>query len=344
MLKQCFKQVGIALLILLACAAFSAGALGDEGSNNPSTFLLEWGRKGTANGEFDFPIGIAMGAADEILVTDFYNARVQRFSPEGQFLSAFAVSAFPGGIAVDRDGNIFIAHAGIPPSRYDKPRERDKIAVYSSEGKLLREWGKFGVGDGEFDMPGGLAISRNGRVYVADQCNRRIQVFTTDGTFITKWGKKGSLPGEFGGDAHPKAFFAGPTFVACDSSGNVYTTESIVCRIQKFSSDGKSLASWGSSEAKPGGFGDYFTAFEKQNMRGPTGICFDSHDRLWANAIGGRVQQFTAAGEYLTGFGGEGTEPGKFYAPHGLVIDGKGHLFVVDSFNHRIQKFKIEDR
>jgi hypothetical protein len=41
-------------------------------------FLGEWGKKGSEPGEFHFPIGIALNAADEIFVTDFYNARVQK--------------------------------------------------------------------------------------------------------------------------------------------------------------------------------------------------------------------------------------------------------------------------
>lgn len=155
------------------------------------------------------------------------------------------------------------------------------------------------------------------------------------------WGAKGFERGQFGGNPHPKAFFAGPTFVALDADGNVFTTEAPLCRIQKFSPDGKSLAAWGSAAAAAGGFGEYFTAFQKQNMRGPTGICFDDQNRLWVAGIGGRIQQFTADGKYLTGFGGEGTEPGKFYAPHGVAIDSHGALYVVDSFNHRIQKFAV---
>lgn len=333
----------IVQLMVLTCACLAHSGFGDEVPNKATGFQLQWGKRGTGVGEFNFPIGIAINSADQVLITDFYNARVQRFSAQGAFISAFAVSPFPGGIALDAQGNIFVAHAGIPPSRYDKPRERDKIAVYSPEGKLLREWGKFGTGDGEFDMPGGVAISRDGRVYVADQCNRRIQVFKTDGTFVAKWGRKGFHAGEFGGDAHPKAFFAGPTFVACDHAGNVFTTEAILCRVQKFSADGELIDSWGSSEANPGGFGDYFTAFEKKNMRGPTGICLDARGRLWVNAIGGRIQLFTAMGAYLQGFGEEGTDAGRFYAPHGVATDSRGHLFVVDSYNHRIQKFEVAE-
>ena len=329
--------LGVVAIVMAPASARCAGA-----ATTAPRFVLEWGSQGSEPGQFDFPIGIAINRADEVFVTDFTNARVQKFSSDGRFLAAFPVSPFPGGIALDRDENLYVAHAGIPPSRYDEPRKRDKIAVFSPAGKPLREWGKFGAGDGEFDMPGGIAISRDDRVYVADQCNRRIQVFDTQGKFLAKWGKKGFQPGEFGGNPYPQAFFAGPTFLACDGEGNLYTTEAILCRVQKFDSVGNHLTAWGSSAAKPGGFGDYFTAFEKQNMRGPTGICFDAQGRLWVNAIGGRIQQFTAAGEYLSGFGEEGTDPGKFYAPHGLAIDSHGSLYIVDAFNHRIQKFAVD--
>ncbi len=324
-------------LVALVLASAAATVVGEERSPR---FVLEWGQRGAAPGEFDFPIGIALNRDDVVMVTDFTNARVQSFSTEGKFLSAFSVAPFPGGIALDKDGNVYVAHSGIPPSRFDEPRKRDKIAVHEPTGKLLREWGRFGTGDGEFDMPGGIVI-RDDRVYVADQCNRRIQVFDRQGKFLTKWGRKGFEPGEFGGNPHPKAFFAGPTFLACDRQGNIYTTEAPLCRVQKFTPDGSFLLTWGGNEIAPGKFGGYFTAFGQGNMRGPTGICFDAQGRLWANSIGGRIQQFSDSGEYLSGFGEEGAKPGQFYAPHGLAIDSRGCLYIVDAFNHRIQKFDV---
>jgi DNA-binding beta-propeller fold protein YncE len=332
---QCWSFL---FFVAVTSACTIAAARGD--SKSPR-FVLEWGKQGAEPGEFNFPIGIAINRADEIFVTDFYNARVQRFSTDGKFFSAFGVSPFPGGIALDQDGNVYVAHGGIPPSKFDEPRKHDKIAVYSPAGKLLREWGKFGTGDGEFDLPGGIAI-RDGRVYVADQCNRRIQVFDTQGKFVTKWGQKSFKPGEFGGNPYPKAFFAGPTFLAFDREGNLFTTEAPLGRVQKFTPDGKFLLVFGDNEVAPGKFGGYFTAFGKDIMRGPMGMCLDSSGNLWINSIGGRIQQFSDQGQYLgLGFGEEGTKPGQFYAPHGLAIDSRGCLYVVDAFNHRIQKFAV---
>src|SRR5262249_33564251 len=64
--------------------------------------------------------------------------------------------------------------------------------------------------------------------------------------------------------------------------------------------------------------------------------------RLWVSAVSGRVQQFTPDGVYLRGVGGEsGDGPGQFRAPHGVAADGRGHLYVVDSYNHRVQKFAV---
>jgi tripartite motif-containing protein 71 len=311
-----------------------------DAAEAPCRFVLEWGRQGSEPGEFNFPIGVAINSTDEVLITDFYNSRMQKFSTAGKFLGAFPVSPFPGGIAIDSEQHVYVAHGGLPPSKFDEARKRDKIAVFTAAGEPLREWGKFGAGDGEFDLPGGIAIG-GGRVYVADQCNRRIQVFDTQGKFLTKWGAKGFKSGEFGGNPHPKAFFAGPTFLALDRQGNLFTTEAPLGRVQKFTSAGAHLLSFGDNEVAPGKFGGYFTAFGIENMRGPMGMCFDAQGRLWVNSIGGRIQRFSDQGDYLSSFGEEGTGPGQFYAPHGLAIDSRGCLYVVDAFNHRIQKFEM---
>lgn len=47
---------------------------------------------------------------------------------------------------------------------------------------------------------------------------------------------------------------------------------------------------------------------------------------------------------FRTGFGEEGTKPSQFYAPHGIAIDSLGCLYIVDGFNHRIQKFDTKSK
>src|SRR5262249_52649336 len=54
-------------------------------------FLRQWGSKGSEPTEFHFPIGIAINAADEVFVTDFYNERVQKFNADGKLLAALEV-------------------------------------------------------------------------------------------------------------------------------------------------------------------------------------------------------------------------------------------------------------
>ena len=77
-------------------------------------------------------------------------------------------------------------------------------------------------------------------------------------------------------------------------------------------------------------------------MGGPIALCVDRQDRVWVSATNtNRVQQFTNAGKYLRGVGGEGTEPGHFDLPHGLVLDSRDGLYVADTMNTRIQKFAV---
>ena len=123
------------------------------------------------------------------------------------------------------------------------------------QGKLLREWGRKGTGDGEFQLPGSIALGPDGLLYVPDQGNSRVQKFTREGKFVGKWGEHGKEPGQFGGGQAAGGRFAGPQFVAFDRAGNVYTTDAALDRVQKFTPEGKLLAFWGTESAEPGGFG-----------------------------------------------------------------------------------------
>ncbi len=302
-------------------------------------FVLSWGNEGTAQGEFEFPIGIAIHE-QTIFVTDHYNNRVQTFDFDGKHLASFEVLPNPGGITADRDGTLFLAH--FPASGRSKEKYPDRISVYSPAGKLLREWGQTGTGDGEFDFPGGLAIGPDDRVYVADQTNRRVQIFDKEGKFIAKFGEYGTQPGQFGGNINPKSRVGGPQFLAFDKSGHLFTTEGSMGRVQKLTREGKPILSWGNLKDEPGGFGGKFTGFKDKvaNLEGPIGITVDPHDHVWVASINGRIQQFDTNGKLLGGLqSSQGSEPGKFFAPHTLAFNHRGEFFVVDSYNHRIQKF-----
>ena len=113
-------------------------------------------------------------------------------------------------------------------------------------------------------------------------------------------------------------------------------------RVQKLTREGQPILSWGNLKDEPGGFGGKFIVSKDKvaNLEGPIGITVDPHDHIWVASINGRIQQFDTNGKLLGGLqSGQGSEPGKFSAPHTLAFNSRGDLFIVDSFNQRIQKF-----
>lgn len=315
------------LVALSICAALAPWSAGGEGKDSPIKFVLAWGKPGKEAGEFHSPIGIAVTAKDELYVSEFANNRVQKFTADGKFLLQFPGEKNPGGIAVDKQGRIYVA-----------PLMSGKICVYDDTGKLLREWGKVGKADGDLEQPGGIAVAKDGTIYVADQINRRVQRFTPEGKFLAKWGEYGTKPGQFDGVENIKSRTGGPHFLAFDRHGNIYTTEAKLGRIQKFTSEGKFLMAFGNNTTEPGGFGG-----RPKNLPGPIGIVVDRWDRIWVSATNNRVQCFSPEGKYLFGFESlqPGDKPGQFHTPHAMVFDSRDFLYIVDAQNQRIQKFAV---
>src|SRR5262245_50013079 len=134
------------LALLVWCAGWSC-AVAQDAPVTPA-LVLAWGTEGDGPGQFHSPIGIAITGDDEILVTEFHTNRVQRFDTAGHWQAAFGVVEHPGGLAVDREGRIYVASL-----------TKGKIAVYDRAGRELRTWGREGEGEGEFKDPGGIAVA-----------------------------------------------------------------------------------------------------------------------------------------------------------------------------------------
>jgi DNA-binding beta-propeller fold protein YncE len=162
---------------------------------------------------------------------------VLEFDPSGKLVKSFGAGmfVFPHGIAVDRDGNVYVADAD------GKNGKGDQVVKFSPDGKVLLTLGKAGMpGDGPdyFNRPSAVVVAPDGTIFVADghggDSNARVVKFSADGKFIKAWGKKGSAPGEFNE----------PHGIAIDSSGRVFVADRANSRIQIFDQDGKFLAEW----------------------------------------------------------------------------------------------------
>ncbi len=298
-----------------------------DAAEPPPRFVCAWGVEGEAAGEMESPIGIAVDACDRLYVTEFHNHRVQVFDVEGWSLRTFGPVDHPGGIAVDRAGRVFVA-----------AMLRGEIVVFDPTGTRRTTWSRPGAGPGELDEPGGLAIDARGDLFVADQSNHRIQSFAADGTFRFARGEHGSDDGRFGGAGPKGSRLSGPHFLAFDAAGRLYSTEGANCRIQRFDAAGRFEQSWSDRGTGPGGFGGRLPHLRNPFV-GPIGVVVDARGRVWASSTNNRVQCFTPDGKFVTGLGDEGATQGRFLIPHGLVFDSHGFLYVVDSGNHRIQKF-----
>jgi uncharacterized protein (TIGR03663 family) len=153
------------------------------------------GQRGAGDGDFNEPRGLAIDREGNLYVADTWNARIAKFSPDGQFIKAWGsgdqdfgegrratinntdadnqsrpLGFFgPRSIAIDQQGNVFIADTG-----------NKRIVVTDREGNYLYQWGRAGSAPGEFNEPTGIAVDPQGNVYVADVWNGRVQVFARE--------------------------------------------------------------------------------------------------------------------------------------------------------------------
>ncbi len=285
-------------------------------AEDPPVFTLTWGSPGSGDGQFSFPIGVAVDVSGNVYVVDSENNRIQKFTSDGTFLLKWGSSGsgdgqfmYPAGIAIDPANNVFVVDG-----------QTGRIQKFSSDGTFLLKWGNSGEGDGQFHFPWGIATDQSGNVYVADESNERIQKFTNNGSYILQWGSFGLGDGKF----------RSPMGITVDSNGGVYVTDERNNRVQKFTSNGDFILKWGS-----GGTGN-------SNFNTPLSVTTDPNGFVYvADTRNNRVQKFSNNGSYILQWGTTGYGNGQFSSPYGVATGRNGNIYVTDDGNNRVQEFTL---
>jgi streptogramin lyase len=318
------------------------------------TTLAGSGYRASTNGtgtaaSFWNPSGVAVDGNGNVYVADQNNDLIRKITPAG-VVTTFAGSGsagaangtgtaasfwYPSGVAVDGNGNVYVAD-----------QNNDLIRKITPAGVVttLAGSGSAGAANGtgtaaSFNSPNGVAVDGSGNVYVADKFNHLIRKITPAGvvTTLAGSGSDGSANGT--GTA---ASFSYPLGVAVDGSGNVYVADSYL--IRKITPAGVVTTLAGS-----GSYGAANGTGTAASFHSPYGVAVDGSGNVYVADYSNQViRKVTPAGVVTTlaggaGFNYSGSANGtgtaaSFKYPNGVAVDGSGNVYVSDYANNLIRK------
>ena len=142
--------------------------------HNPDlTFFSTFGSKGSGDGQFDNPYGIAFDSTAFVFIADLCNHRIQVFTDSGVYIRQFGRGGSdegelngPCGLAIDSCDIVYVSE------RYSR-----RISLFTKEGQFLKSFGMQGNGPGQFMFPCDIALDKEEAIYVCDLNNGCVQVF-----------------------------------------------------------------------------------------------------------------------------------------------------------------------
>lgn len=141
-------------------------------------YLSEFGTVGFEAGQFDEPVGIAVDQDKNVYIADTWNQRIQvmGLNENGEYepLRSWDIVAWYGQslenkpyLGLDSQGHLFTSDP-----------LGNRILEFTQEGEFIQFWGDYGTGLDGLNLPIGIALDNEDRVWVADSGNNRILRFT----------------------------------------------------------------------------------------------------------------------------------------------------------------------
>ena len=198
-----------------------------------------------------------------------------------------------------------------------------RVVVFDRGGRYVRSFGRRGFGPGEMNKAVGIGIDpkagNDAQIYVADTGNARVLVFSPQGAFTRVF----ALDAPTGG-RRPR-----PTDVLPSASGvRLYVVDNGNHMVRIHLPQGDLIRTFGSR-------GEAIDEF-----RYPSTIAESAAGPIYVvDVLGARVLRFDGASARPSQVSGWGVGPGKLFRPKGVAVDGRGNVFVTDSFTGLVHVF-----
>ena len=299
--------------------------------------------------QFNAPSGVAVDSAGNVYVADSVNATIRKVTAAGVVTTLAGLAGtvgsadgtgsvarfyYPGGVALDTAGNVYVADTDNSTIRQVTPAG----VVTTLAGLAGNSGSADGIGSAaRFGYPFGVAVDSAGNVYVADTSNHTIRKVMPGGVVTTLAG--GGGPGSADGTGSA-AQFDGPIGVAVDSAGNVYVGDSGNDTIRKVTPAGAVTTLAGL--AGIGGSADGTGSAARFHQ--PSVVAVDSAGNVYVGDSGNDTIRkvtptavvTTLAG--LTGIRGSADGTGsaaRFYGAGGVAVDSAGNVYVTSNLSIR---------